>query len=334
MFKKNLVNIVIGSAVIIILAVLLYPQYSPLLFNGKISKEKAAQKTIEYIKKELLPADAKAIITLLGVKEENGLYDINFSLKDETNNVDEKVDVFVTLDGAFLYLDKGIDMNKSSLNNTDNSSADNGVKTCEAVQKEDTSALEAFVVSQCPFGLQMQRVLAELVSKIPSLKESIKVKYIGAIENGKITAMHGDAEAQENLKQICIREETSKYWEYISCYLKDGDSNKCSTSLGIDVSSCISNPEKGLKYAQADFNFANTYGVQGSPTLFINGQKADEFGFGGRTAEALKQVVCCGTTTQPQACSQVLSTETAATGFSAGYAGTGTSSSATNCPTP
>jgi hypothetical protein len=33
------------------------------------------------------------------------------------------------------------------------------------------------------------------------------------VKNGKIASMHGDEEAKENLRQICIREEQKdKYW--------------------------------------------------------------------------------------------------------------------------
>jgi len=39
--------------------------------------------------------------------------------------------------------------------------------------------------------------------------------------NNTIKSMHGAAEAQENLRQICIREEQSgKYWDYVRCYIE------------------------------------------------------------------------------------------------------------------
>ena len=47
--------------------------------------------------------------------------------------------------------------------------------------------------------------------------------------------MHGDEEAQENLRQICIREEQSdKYWEYVSCFMKEGKSADCLNSSTVD----------------------------------------------------------------------------------------------------
>ena len=77
--------------------------------------------------------------------------------------------------------------------------------------------------------------------------------------------MHGPEEAQENLRQICIREEQpAKYWNYISCYMKKttataasgmplGDSTGCQASTGVDtakLNACVSDPSRGLAYAK------------------------------------------------------------------------------------
>ena len=183
----------------------------------------------------------------------------------------------------------------------------------------------------------MQRILAEVVSNAPSLADSIKVRYIGTIESGKITSMHGDAEAQENLRQICIREEqAAKYWAYVSCYIKaSGSTDSCLASAAVDtakLNTCMTDATKGLVYAQADFDKAGTYGVSGSPTMIMNGKTVSEFDFGGRTADAVKTLLCCGFTTKPSACSTALNTAQAATSFSATYAGSGASTgTAANC---
>lgn len=193
--------------------------------------------------------------------------------------------------------------------------------------------VEAFIVSSCPYGLQMQRVLSNVVQNIPAAKSNIKVEYMGSISNGKISSMHGDAEAQENLRQICIRQEQpALYWNYVACYIKAGDSKGCLVSSGVNqasLTSCTTDASKGLKYAQADFDLSDKYGVSGSPTLVIGGDNVDEFGFGGRTADALKSVICCAFKTKPSFCSQTLSKDSAATSFSATYS-QGTSGSSGN----
>jgi len=55
---------------------------------------------------------------------------------------------------------------------------------CADVPKAGTAKLEAFVVSFCPFGLQAQRLLAPVANLMP---DNVTVRYLGSIENGKIT---------------------------------------------------------------------------------------------------------------------------------------------------
>ena len=194
---------------------------------------------------------------------------------------------------------------------------------CEDIKKVEKPVLEAFVVSKCPYGLQMQRVLNEIIKNISSLANNIRVEYIGSIENEKITAMHGDEEAQENLRQICLREEQSdKYWKYIDCHIKKGEVENCVAEADIDkakLDSCLKEDSRGLKYAKEDFDLGKKYNVTSSPTLILNGERASEFDFGGRTAEAVKTLICCGFETQPDFCSQKLNENQAATGFSETY---------------
>ena len=79
-------------------------------------------------------------------------------------------------------------------------------QSCETLTKVNKPKLEAFVVSYCPYGLQMQRVLVPVYEALGDAAD-ITVRYIGQVVDGKVTSMHGDEEAQENLKQICLREE-------------------------------------------------------------------------------------------------------------------------------
>jgi len=209
-------------------------------------------------------------------------------------------------------------------------------EACKAMTKNDKPQLEAFVVSYCPYGLQMQRILVPVHELLGSVAD-IKVRYIGSISDGKITSMYGDEEAQENLKQICIREEQpDKYWVYLNCFMKaQGKSDACSKEVGIDakkLESCMTDPNKGLKYAQADFDAGNKYGVTGSPTMILNGKAASEFDFGGRTAEAVKTLVCCGMSSEASQCSTALSTDQANTAFAETYSsGQGSTGSGAQC---
>jgi len=278
-----------------------------------LSPQEAAQKAINYINENLV--EKGVVVSLVDVVEENGLYKFRLKMGEQ-----EFVS-YVTKDGKILFPEEGIDIEEKLTQ--EETPPEETPKTYEDIKKSDEPLLEAFVVSECPFGTQMQRILNEIVKNISSLANNIKVEYIGSIQGDKITSMHGDPEAQENLRQICLKEEQpDKYWNYIDCHIKKGEVEGCLTATGIDeakLSNCVTDSSKGLKYAKEDFDAQEKYKVTGSPSLFLNGEKVSEFDFGGRTAEAVKTLLCYGFKTEPGACSQKLTEASAATGFSETY---------------
>ena len=53
--------------------------------------------------------------------------------------------------------------------------------------KSDQPLLQAFVVSRCPFGLQMQRIMADIISDAEETEEYLKVMYIGSVDAPRTT---------------------------------------------------------------------------------------------------------------------------------------------------
>ncbi|MDO8486557.1 MAG: hypothetical protein Q7S77_02595 [Candidatus Staskawiczbacteria bacterium] len=310
--------IAVGVVIALVLTSASLGQFFDKIKNfGGMSKENLAKKGVDYINNSVLSGQTA---TLVSTSEESGVVKIKINIGGQEFNS------YITKDGKLLF-PEAIQLEGDS-NSQPAANANQPQKTNAAdIVKADKSELDAYIVSQCPFGLQMQRVLSDVINSAPSLTQSIKVRYIGTVVNGKITAMHGDVEAQENLKQICIREEQSdKYWSYVSCYIKAGDTTGCLSSTGIDtakLNSCVSDKNKGLAYAQKDFDLNSKYGIQSSPTLILNGQVVSEFDFGGRTSEALKTLICTGSKNESGDCSKKLNTADAATSFSVAYEGTG-----------
>ncbi|MBU3896101.1 hypothetical protein KKG36_02200 [Patescibacteria group bacterium] len=280
---------------------------------GGVSAKAAAEKAVSYINETYL-ADSAEKAQLKDFSDFYGLNKISFSLFGQEQFI------YVTRDGRYMFpAMEGvpIDMDQTS-------ATDNPAQTCQDIPKTDSPVVEAFVVSQCPYGLQMQRIASKFLIDEPTAANNVKIRYLGSISGGKIVAMHGEGEAQENLKQICLREETDDYWKYLSCYMQADESDKCLASIGVDklaLNSCMTDPSRGLAYAQVDFNKADSLEIGGSPTLVIDGKVVDEFSFGGRTENALKEILCCASSNQPGFCSTALSTETAATMFSKTYVG-------------
>jgi len=307
--SKNLIPIAIIIAGILIAGAVVFVNQRKV---GALSPQAAAGKAIDFINKNLLTGGTSA--SLVSVTEENGLYKILLKIGDK------EYPSYVSKDGKLLFPNEGVNLEEKPKTAEE---PEQKKLTCEDIKKSENPQLEAFVVSKCPFGLQMQRVLNEILKNIPSLAGDVRVEYIGAIENGKITSMHGDEEAQENLRQICIREEQQdKYWKYIDCHIKKGDVDNCLTGAGVDkgrLDSCMNDNSRGTKYAKADFDLGGKYKVSGSPTLILGGETVSEFDFGGRTAQSVKTLLCCGFKTTPEFCSQKLTEEQAATSFSETY---------------
>ena len=278
------------------------------LFSKTAGPDARAQEAVSYIRANLIGSGDS--ISLLNVTEESGVYRIATAFSSSRGN--RTIDVFMTKDGKLLFpagypLDPAAATTPAAPVATTASAA----KTCADISKQDTPVLEAFVVSYCPYGRQMQEVLVNISETVPTLAAHIKVRYIGEVSNGTVQSMHGPTEAAENLRQICIREEQpDRYWKYVSCFLSSGSSDACVKGSGVDSSKldqCTGDATRGLRYAEKDFALSDSYGVQGSPALVLNGQTVSEFDFGGRTPEAVKSLLCCGFNTTPASCAITLS---------------------------
>lgn len=334
-FIKNKNTVMIAVAVIGVAVIGFLAFYNPSQgfsfsgFSGILgqSSQEIGQRAVDYINEKGLSSTEA---TLVSASDESGLVKIKIKIGEN------EFDSYVTRDGKLLF-PQVISMVQTQEDATASAGQESQKASAEIV-KTDNPELSAYVVSRCPYGLQMQRAMAEAIKEAPDLAGYVKVRYIGAISNGKMTSMHGDAEAQENLRQICVREEQpAKYWSYVACQMQSGDTAGCEKSTGVDSASlnaCTSTASRGLAYAQKDFDLNSKYNVTGSPTLVLGDAEVSEFDFGGRTADAVKEMVCAGFNSEPGFCSGKLNTENAATSFSVTYAGSGgsdTGSNATDC---
>lgn len=326
--NKNTIIAVIAIIGVVVVGVLIAkPNLSGLI--GGASAEEIAQKSVDYINNNGL---SQTPATLSGeVVEESGL--LKFKIKMGANEFDS----YATKDGKLLF-PQVFNMAEKKDDKQTASAGDSTKKTPSEIKKTDAPSFEAYIVARCPFGLQMQRAMAEAVKEQPVLAQYMKVKYMGSVtSDGKnITAMHGEAEAKENLRQICIREEQpNKYWEYASCQMKAGGTEvACEKSTGVNsekLATCMSDPARGVAYAKKDFDGQNKYNVTGSPTLVLNEATISEDSFGGRSSDGVKSMICAGFNSQASFCSAKLNTTAAATSFSANYS---SGSSGNNAPAP
>lgn len=192
------------------------------------------------------------------------------------------------------------------------------------VPKTKKPVVELFVMSYCPFGLQMEKAYLPAWNLLKD-KADISVKFVSY-------AMHGKKEVDENTRQYCInKEQPSKYISYLQCFVGKDDSAGCLKEAGVSeskVNSCMGDTDKQFgitaKYNDQSswlsgrypiypiYGDLNTkYQVQGSPTLVINGVQAEV----GRTPEAVKQAICAGFENAPSECQKTLPN----TGYGSGF---------------
>ena len=200
----------------------------------------------------------------------------------------------------------------------------NTVTPPQTVPKTDRPQVELFVMSYCPFGLQMEKAYLPVWDLLKD-KADISVKFVSY-------AMHGKKEVDENTRQYCIgKQSPEKLIAYLKCFTAEDNYSKCLNSIGLTdakLASCVNATDKEFKITEnyndqskwlsgryplynvhADLN--EKYNVQGSPTLVINGQEVSV----NRTPEAIKQVICAAFNNPPAECQKTLSN----TPYSAGF---------------
>jgi len=130
---------------------------------GSQKAEETVQKAIDFVSENMLDG-AEAV--LVSVSEESGVY--KFKMKIDADEFDS----YLTKDGKILF-PSGI----SLVEPEESAAATEGEKmTCDDINKTKEPILEAFVVSKCPFGVQMQKLLKIFLKQLLILKLNIWVQ--------------------------------------------------------------------------------------------------------------------------------------------------------------
>jgi len=301
-FKDSLVFL-IPIGLILIAGIFLYFNQN----SNNLSADQAADKAINYLNDSILPAGITA--SLIDIVEEGAVYKIHLDVGGT------EYQSYISKDGRYLFPD-GYDLDAET---------ESQQQSNQEISKQERPDVKLFVMSYCPFGLQAQKMYLPVYNLLAD-KADMGVYFVNYI-------MHEKIEIDENLTQYCIqKEQTGKHDEYLSCFVKDGDSENCLLNAEIDqtqLNSCIKDTDEQFSiYAQ--YQDKNTwldgtfpkfdvhtvlnqqYGVSGSPTIVINDQI---IGISSRSPEAFKQAVCEAFVSQPEECSQILSDVAYAPGF-------------------
>lgn len=291
--------------------------------NTDIGQDAAKAKVIDFVKNNLVQPGTD--VTVKEIVKEKGLYKVTLVIGKQ------EIPTYVTTDGT-QFFPEAMDMTGKE---TADNSGDNAENQNADVTQQEVPEVQLFVMSYCPYGTQIEKGILPVLD---SLKDKIKfsLKFVDY-------AMHDKKELDENLRQYCIqKEEPAKLNSYLSCFLKKGQGTEvdCMKSTGVDatkITSCVASSDAQFKVtekfndkAQWSGQFPpfdvnkddNTkYGVQGSPTLLLNGTTVTS----ARDSASLLKTICSGFSNPPAECDAQLSSSVPSAGFGEG---TGSASSA------
>jgi len=283
---------------------------------GSANPDAIGQKIVEIIN-----SNAPEPVELVGVEKESGLYKVTFLTSQGESSV------YVTQDGTNI-INGLIPMATIEASASGDSETETGADSgATEVPKSEKPKVELFVMSMCPYGTQAEKGLIPALETLGD-KIDFDLRFVSY-------AMHGKDEVDENTVQYCIqKEEPAKLYDYLRCYLGSSDKgnwNACLTDAGINkakITSCVSATDKEFKITEL-FNDESTwsggrypqynvdkvlnteYGVQGSPTLVINGEQVNV----ARSPSAYLGAICDAFNTAPEECDAELSVSASSPGF-------------------
>jgi thiol-disulfide isomerase/thioredoxin len=298
--------------------------------SKNLKPDEAKARAENFINAALMSPGSQAIVK--EIEQVDGFYKIQVDIGGG-----EPIESYLSLDGK-LFFPQALDIDLINEQLASNSSDSSGGSVATVEQKSDKPTVDLFVMSYCPYGLQMERGILPVVEKLGD-KIDFKIRFCDY-------AMHDKPEIEENLAQYCIqKEQPNKFLSYLNCFIKSGNAVSCYKEAKIDESAlntCTSTTDKQYNI-MASFNDQNSwnsqfppfnidkadnekYNVQGSPTLIINGQEVSS----NRDSASLLKTICSAFNNAPEECSAELSSNAPAAGFTADTSG-GAASSEASC---
>jgi protein-disulfide isomerase len=281
--------------------------------SGSVSADEAGNKVMTYINSN---PSLSGQVSVVSTQKEGSFYQVMLNYQGQS------IPVYTTLDGEFLV------SNPVSLTGEEETQETETTQPTE-VPKSDKPVVELFVMSHCPYGTQIEKGIIPVVELLGN-KIDFSIKFVDY-------AMHGEMEIKEEMNQYCIeKEQNDKYLPYLKCFLKEGNGEGCLTETNVNkvkMNACVTKTDTQFKIMK-NFNDKSTwlkdsegqptypvfdvyktennaYGVQGSPTLVINGQKASS----NRDSASLLKTICGAFNTAPEECNTELDGSSPSAGF-------------------
>ncbi len=179
----------------------------------------------------------------------------------------------------------------------------------EVVGTVETATLDFYVMSQCPFGLQVENAIAPVLETLGDSVDFNLYFIVTDNEDGTFRSLHGEPEVQGNIVQLCaIEYEPESYMDLIVCMNENVQGipdnwETCAEDLGLDVDSikeCYEGDE-GTDLLKESIVATNLVGATGSPTIYLNGERYS----GGRSEMDFTRAICNALDNGPTACQEL-----------------------------
>src|SRR3989338_35539 len=162
--------------------------------------------------------------------------------------------------------------------------------------KSDKAKIDFYVMSQCPYGTQVEDAIKPVLDKFGNAVE-FNLNFIGEETSpGKFQSLHGIKEVLGNTVQLCAAKyNPDKYMDMVVCMnelAQDIPENweECAKDADINVDKvkkCYDGDE-GKELLSESFKKSKAINAQGSPTIYIN-EKSYE---GGRDELSFQRAIC------------------------------------------
>ncbi len=284
--------------------------------GGKSLNQEQAQNVADnFINTYLMNPGTRA--SIVSISDEYNLYKLNVDIGDDV------VESYLSKDGKLFFPQA---FNIEEIEQEAGLFDEGGSAPIMQAPKSDKPTIELFVMSHCPYGTQIQKGILPVLYALED-KIDFKIKFVDY-------AMHGEIELKEQTLQHCLQEEQSdKYYEYLECFLVDGNTEQCLNDTGVNktrLNTCVATTDATFKIME---NFTNNigyrgsypgfdihkednekYGVGGSPTLIINGAEIQA----NRDPASLMNTICSAFNEAPEECLLPMPNLTPAPGFGVG----------------
>ncbi|MCK4859084.1 MAG: hypothetical protein KAS87_00825 [Candidatus Omnitrophica bacterium] len=137
--------------------------------------------------------------------------------------------------------------------------------------------VDFFAMSQCPFATQAENTFIEIKKQLKD-KLNFNLYFIADENKGKFRSLHGQAEVEENIRQLIIKKHfPENFFDYLKSRNTDYRSSEWkshSVLAGLEPKEVEELVKKeGERIFRENIKKARELEVKASPVIFINGEK-------------------------------------------------------------